>query len=234
MKALVVGGAGNLGRSFVKALNKAGVKPINLDINLNSDAETNILVKKSVPLVQQIMDLKASLSNNLNGQRLCSVICTAGGWQAGSITDDDFLDSINRMHELNIETAALAGHLASKYVSQSGLVILTGASVALHPSKNTSTLGYGISKTSTHFLVESIAVDPHFSKNKITVLGILPQVIDTSENRLRLPSEDSKHWTKPDEISQMCVQWITDIKERPKTGSLLNVRSSKHESDWNE
>jgi len=233
MLSLIVGGSGALGRSFVHALNTAGYKAINIDLKNNADAYRNILVNPDKTMKSQIKDIVSNISSELGGSAsLSSVFCTAGGWKAGSIRDDDFLESLSYMHTINVETAAVACHIASKYVTRGGLVMLTGASVALQPTP--STLAYGISKTSTHFMVESVAKDPYFVQNKISVLGVLPQVIDTTANRERLSAEDSNEWTKPEEISQKCVAWVSDTSNRPKTGSLLNVRSSRAESFWME
>mmetsp|Transcript_2023 Transcript_2023/g.2107 ORF Transcript_2023/g.2107 Transcript_2023/m.2107 type:complete len:234 (+) Transcript_2023:155-856(+) len=231
MRALVVGGAGNLGRSFVSALNKAGYQAINLDLKKNPDARSNIILDASKNMSQQMNEISAQISDDLKGNKLSSVFCAAGGWREGSIRDDNFFDALHQMQAMNVDTAALSCHLASKYVVRNGLVLLTGASVALHPTP--SILAYGLSKTATHFMVESVARDSHFLKNKICVVGVLPQVIDTNDNRERLTDDDKKDWTKPDELAEMCVAWVTeDDYERPKTGSLLNVRSSYAESAW--
>ena len=60
-----------------------------------------------------------------------------------------------------------------------GLIVLTGAAAALEPTPGM--VGYGVSKTSTHFLVRSMAATP--SLKETTTLAILPITIDTPANR---------------------------------------------------
>lgn len=55
-------------------------------------------------------------------------------------------------------------------------------------------LGYGMSKAATHFLVQSLAADPHFFK--ATVAAILPTTIDTPANRAAMPDAKYDDWTK--------------------------------------
>jgi len=196
MKAIVVGGAGNLGMSFIQALRRANYFPINIDLKLNSEAGCNILVDPAKPAAQQLTDMSKMLVSQLDNGGASCLFCAAGSWRSGSITDDDFLSNIHSMFKVNLETAAIATHLASKFISERGVLMLTGASAALHPLP--ADIGYGISKSSTHFLVQSAAVDPVFLKKHIHVLGILPQVIESKELLLSTKGEDvdQSSWTK--------------------------------------
>jgi len=179
MKALVVGGSGNLGKSFILSLNRAGLIPINVDIYPNSDANTNILVDPNVKFSLQIPNIINSVQSNLAGGNLSCVLSSAGGYRTGTIADDDFIENIMKMHEINVETAALAAHLGSKFLMSKGLLLLIGASAALHPLPND--IGYGLSKSATHYLTQSAALDEKFISKKICALGILPQVIRSNK-----------------------------------------------------
>lgn len=230
MRSVVVGGAGNLGRSLIRALKLAGIQAINLDLKTNADAYQNIIINNKLKMSEQSGIVVESLSSYLKGEGVGSIFCSAGGYVDGSVADDDILLKIENMNAMNVETAAFSAHLAVQFLSGNGLLMLTGASAALHPTP--ASLAYGISKSATHFIVNSIAKDKIFLQKKISVIGILPQVIDTTENRYAQPGADYSDWSKPDDIARVCVQWITDPTSRPKSGSLLNVRSSRGESVW--
>lgn len=233
MTSIVLGGAGNLGRSLVRALKYSGIKPINLDFKTNSDAYHNIIVNEKLKLSEQSHIIIENLASSLKGEGVDgvgSVFCSAGGYVDGSISDSDILAKINRMYTLNIDTAAFSAHLGAQFLLSNGLLMLTGASVALQPTP--ISLAYGLSKSATHFIASSVAKDKIFLQRKISVIGILPQVIDTTENRYAQPGADYSDWSKPDDIARVCVEWVTDPSTRPKTGSLLNVRSSREESVW--
>ena len=52
---------------------------------------------------------------------------TAGGWTGGSIKDNDYYDKVKQMNEVNLYPSLLAAHLATKYLTQGGLITFTGA-----------------------------------------------------------------------------------------------------------
>jgi NAD(P)-dependent dehydrogenase (short-subunit alcohol dehydrogenase family) len=69
---------------------------------------------------------------------------------------------------------------------------MTGASAALGTTPGM--LGYGLSKSATHFLVQSLAAEPLF--RKATIAAILPTTIDTPANRAAMPDAKYEDWTK--------------------------------------
>jgi dihydropteridine reductase len=72
----------------------------------------------------------------------------------------------------------------------------------------TGMLAYGIAKSSTHFLVQSLAHDPTFLEKEAAALCVLPSVIDTPGNRAAMPEENFENWTKSEDIAQMLVDWV--------------------------
>lgn len=72
-------------------------------------------------------------------------------------------------------------------------------------------LAYGMVKSSTHFLVQSVSQDPVFLEKQASALCVLPSVIDTPGNRAAMPSEDFSNWTKSEDIAEMLVEWVKGI-----------------------
>ena len=196
MKAIVFGGAGNLGKTFVTALTQAGLKPICVDIVPNNEAFSNVKVNPASSMASQLRNINSEILKNIGNDNLSCVFSAAGGWRGGSIHDEDFLENISKMHNINVETAAMAAHVASNFVCKNGLLLLTGASAALRPLPQA--IGYGISKASTHYIVQSAAVDPVFLSKHIHVLGVLPQVIEPASKKIPIlnTNEDSTDFTK--------------------------------------
>lgn len=232
MKAIVVGGSGALGRVLVKDLKLKGISPINIDFIKNSDADNNIIIKNDIPLRFQLKDIMNNLSTNIliKDNELKGVICSAGGWVGESAKDDNFLDNLHLMHTMNVESAALSSHLSIKYLSTNGLFILTGAHAATQTQPKM--LSYGISKISTHYLIKSVAQDKDFIKKNITALSILPVTIDTINNRKFMNENDIKNATKPEEISNKCINFLIDIDSRPISGTLLAVYTINNINTW--
>ena len=69
-------------------------------------------------------------------------------------------------------------------------------------------LAYGMVKSSTHFLVQSVSQDPAFVEKEASALCVLPSVIDTPGNRAAMPAENFENWTKSDDIAQLLVEWV--------------------------
>ena len=69
-------------------------------------------------------------------------------------------------------------------------------------------LAYGLVKSSTHFLIQSVSQDPAFLEKEASALCVLPSVIDTPGNRAAMPSENFDNWTKSEDIAQVMVKWV--------------------------
>jgi dihydropteridine reductase len=135
MSAIIVGGAGALGKAIVNNLKKNAVKTISIDLLKNDDACFNVMIDQSTPLASQVPSIKAQLTSYLakqsHGPHVAGVVSAAGSWGGGSISDDDFLGTMQTMTQTNLDSALFAAHLSSKFLDTKGALILTGAEAAL-------------------------------------------------------------------------------------------------------
>jgi dihydropteridine reductase len=191
--ALVIGGAGALGKALVKELTKASLVTISLDIHPNHEATHNLLIHKNQSIASQYKAVRGNLEGQLGGKSLKGVFCTAGGWMGGSIGDENFLEVLHQMNSMNLETAALASNFAVNFLDKNGALVLTGAQAALQPC--VGMMGYGLSKASTHALIAGIVLDEQFTKKSCHAYGILPSMIDTPSNRTAMPNSNFLSWT---------------------------------------
>ena len=193
--ALVVGGAGTLGKAFVNALNDAGFGTLSLDLVANPLAHTSIILHpegRRKRWQDNLSYSKREVLATLQHRKLNSVFCAAGAWMGGSIGDENVAEVIEEMNRINLQTSVDAAHIAYHALAERGLLVLTGASAALGPTS--SMIGYGLSKASTHHLIRSTATDPKFPAHS-TVVGILPETLDTPSNREAMPDADFSTWT---------------------------------------
>ena len=122
-----------------------------------------------------------------------------------------------------------------------GLMVVMGATAAL--SATPGMLGYGLSKSASHHFVQTLGActGTALTKNKkktlinkkirknneylddLTVVGILPTMIDTASNRGSDPTADFAQWTKPMDIAREIGTWIEKPPLRPHSGSLVKV-----------
>jgi len=227
---IVVGGAGALGKSVVSRLRSSStsLSVINLDHLPNPHATHSVPLMPATASVAWHETAAHALTEVRSLLRLESgpvlecraVLHVAGGWCGGGVSDAGFLGSVDRMWRFNVQSAALAAHMAGVFMVPSllpptvqselkstssdnggggrggGLVVLTGAAAALDPSSCTGMVGYGVSKSATHFLVQTLAVDPGLREGGVTALSMLPSTIDTPANRMVMPDADFGTWTK--------------------------------------
>lgn len=137
-----------------------------------------------------------------------------------------------------------------------GLLVVIGATAALQPTPGM--LAYGLSKSAAHFCVQTLgactgggaggskamrqagrAARHHLpSLDDLTVVGILPTMLDTAANRAQQKQPPQQHgtappdadaataaaaWTKPEHIAAEIGRWITTPPLRPHSGALVKV-----------
>lgn len=202
---LVVGANGALGRAVITTLSKSFIPSIGIDFTPNNEASTSLLLPPStstIPASVSASSLFAELGKleAKGGKKIGAVIYVTGGCQGGSLVDPGFMDSLEAMYKMNTQSAALATHLAARIFETSqlsfpnGLVVLTRAHAALSPTPGM--VGYGISKTSTHYLVKTLAASN--SSRLGATIGILPVTIDTPSNRAAMPEADFSYGKRYD------------------------------------
>lgn len=96
---LLIGGAGNLGRSFVNKF-KPSYQVISLDLKENPDSHHNILLKSGIPTKESITQLHDKVSSI--SKKYDSIICAAGGWCGGSINSEEIFNQIEKMNSMNL------------------------------------------------------------------------------------------------------------------------------------
>mmetsp|Transcript_22092 Transcript_22092/g.33386 ORF Transcript_22092/g.33386 Transcript_22092/m.33386 type:complete len:308 (+) Transcript_22092:201-1124(+) len=163
---------------------------------------------------------------------------------------DDYLEkntalygeSIERMIRMNLYPVLAAGHVVQQFIrDEDGLFVIMGAVAALNPTPGM--LGYGIAKTAAHQYIQSYAlltesaVTTQTQRNNtkslrkatpssfdsLTVVGILPTVLDTPANREAMPDADFTKWAPVQDIASEIGIWMEKPFLRPHSGSLIKV-----------
>ena len=150
--ALVYGGAGQLGDAIVNTFKTNGFSTVySADFRPSNGATTNILLTGKVETDVTNITEKLTADN----VKFDAVVCAAGGWVGGDIKSKDILSSLDKLYHFNIESAVAASHIASLFLKEGGLLVLTGAASALGPTPGN--ISYGMSKAATHHLISSLA-----------------------------------------------------------------------------
>jgi dihydropteridine reductase len=134
---LVYGGNGALGRAVVSLL-KQNNRVVCIDFPGSKPSSDSF-----IPLdpTQSPQEHVRFILHNVQG-KVDAVIHTAGGWNGGTISSDDFPESFEKMWRMNSMSAVNAAHIAAKLLQPFGTLILTGALVAENPCA--SMLSYSV------------------------------------------------------------------------------------------
>lgn len=184
-----------------------------------------------------------TLHNDSDDLKLDAIICTNGGF-AEDCSDDPSSTHLQMM-QTNYHPVVAAASLLSTYISKhKGLFCAIGATAALAPSAPNHT-AYGSSKAAVHHYLHSLGVMTglglggsraikkstravqRMKENEyldtLTVVGILPGVLDTEGNRSAVQDTDTRSWTKPIDLATEIGHWISRPEFRPHSGSLVKA-----------
>jgi len=214
-RALVIGGSGGLGRSVVEVF-KSNWSVTSIDFSENSSATTNILLSPSKSFSAYANTCRVNLTSKFD-----AIICVAGGFGMGPISDPEVFEQLDKMLSVNLYPAILAGHLACSFLNEEGLLVLTGAA-AVFKDVTPGLLAYGLSKTATHSLALNLAKREGLPSN-CTVATLLPDMIDTPGNRSAMPDADFSKWTNPNSVAGLVKMWAEGYN-RPANGSFAHLK----------
>lgn len=101
-----------------------------------------------------------------------SIICVAGGFMMGTVKDNDIFEKFEKLDKMNMQSALLTSHLATKYLAEHGFLLFTGAATVFKGPTNYA-FAYGITKSATHALALHMAEKSELPKSS-SVCCILP------------------------------------------------------------
>eukprot|EP01132_Coremiostelium_polycephalum_P010114 gene10114-12406_t len=221
---LVMGGNGALGASIVNLFKTKGWAVTSVDFSDNKVSDHSFVIKSSNE--SEIQNVEKELtSRNL---KFDSIVCAAGGFTMGGVKSEGFFGSVQKMIDMNFSSAVATAYLAGKFLTDQGVLVLTGAVSALSPTP--ALLGYGMTKAATHHLVKSLAVKD--SGVNGTTLAILPVILDTPANRSAMPGSNFDDWTKVDEIAAKLFEWSSSTQNRPESGSLVKIETKSNSTTF--
>eukprot|EP01017_Pseudomicrothorax_dubius_P011725 TRINITY_DN14447_c0_g1_i1.p1 TRINITY_DN14447_c0_g1~~TRINITY_DN14447_c0_g1_i1.p1 ORF type:complete len:234 (-),score=33.37 TRINITY_DN14447_c0_g1_i1:154-855(-) len=215
---LLIGGNGNLGRAVVNSFKQTWRIAI-IDLQNNNDANHSILIDPSQEITGQIETIKKSARDFAPAYD--SVMCLAGGFLVDTIKEKDIFTNYARMMRQNVLPSILAGHLATTLLSPNGLIVLTGAA-AVFKNLNSNMISYSLAKSSVHLLNKQLTAKNTLPENA-TVTTILPETLDTPQNRTAMPTADFSKWLPPSQIAALLKMWA-EGSNRPKNGSFAHLK----------
>ena len=98
--------------------------------------------------------------------------------------------------------------------------MFTGAAAVFKGPVNYA-YGYAMSKAATHNLALQLAERKEIPKTA-TVVTILPQILDTPENREMMKDADQSGWQPPEKVAELVRGWA-EGENRPENGSFAQL-----------
>ena len=228
-RVLVYGGKGALGAIIVSYFKSKNWWVLSADLFVNEEADANVVITTTNSWTQQGEEVGSKLAEQLQDNKLDAVLCVAGGWAGGNASSKDLVKNCDLMWKQSVWTSVISSQLASLYLKENGVLVLTGAKAALEGTAGM--IGYGLAKASVHQLIGSLAQSDSGLPSGATVLGILPVTLDTPMNRKNMPSADFSQWSPLETVASKLYEW-TDKRSRPKNGSLLQVITCNGETEF--
>ena len=213
-RSVIIGGNGALGKTVVNAFRDTW-EVTSVDFKENSKAHFNIVLPRGSTEAHN-----NQCQDSLKG-KYDALICVAGGWVGGSISSDQIFSQTLQMIEINLYPSLLTCHLASRYLNENGLVVLTGAASAFK-DVTPGNLAYGLAKTAVHSLALNLSTRESIPSTS-TVSTILPEIIDTPSNREAMPNADYSKWSNPVSIAGLLKMWA-DGDNKPANGSFAVLK----------
>lgn len=268
--ALVLGSSGATGSSISFQISQSlGAKVIGADViqipssdisRADWELDGFIHLPKDASLEELTLQLTQGVIRHLdkNNPKLDAIVVASGGWTGDpSDTPTDgaseaelevgaqkYARTVSKMMEMNLNPVVASGYVAQHFTGDDALFIVIGATAALNATPGM--LGYGLSKSAAHHVVETIGactgksiemktVQKQGRKvrrglsalDTLSVVGILPTKIDTPSNRAAEPNGNFSEWISPMLIAEEVCKWIENPALRPHSGSLVTVKPSK-------
>jgi NAD(P)-dependent dehydrogenase (short-subunit alcohol dehydrogenase family) len=197
---LITGSTGNLGDAVVRKFLKEGC---HITGTFHSSAPESFHPDlKYYPVnLSDEKAVSAFFSEVVNKSHLDAALLLAGGYAGGSI-EKTLPGDLKKMFSLNFDTAFFAARLAYIQMisrNKGGKIVFVGSRPALNASIGKQRVAYALSKSLLFRLSEIINVSG--IENNITAHVIVPDTIDTPENRTAMPKADFSKWQKPEMIA---------------------------------
>lgn len=225
---LVGGAAGNLGQAVARAFHAAGANLVLLDREpgrlaaLFPELATSAdhLLLDSVDAADAASVEGAIQATIERFGRLDVVANTIGGYRGGTPVHETPLETWDFLLTLNARTAFILSRAAVPPMLE------RGAGKIVHVASRAGLQGtargaaQSASKSALLRLVESLSAE--LRREGINVNCVLPNIIDTPENRESMPKADHSRWVPPEAVADVILFLASDAA-RAVTGAAIPV-----------
>lgn len=218
---LVTGANGNLGEAVVnfflkKQWNVIGFVHSEREDKLKEECYSEYVV--DLTNEKAVADLTCQLIQNY--EKIEALVMTAGGFDSGTLGKTNLQD-LKKQYQLNFETAFTVANslLNSMEKNEFGRMFFIGSMPGMNPQRAGNAVAYGLSKSLLFHL--SGILNHELEEVDFKAYVIVPNIIDTPQNRKEMPNADFNSWQKPSEIASIIYSYT--VKEKDSCRTVLVV-----------
>jgi NAD(P)-dependent dehydrogenase (short-subunit alcohol dehydrogenase family) len=226
--AVVTGGTGALGKAIVERFLREGVR---VAVSYRESSKLDLYPADLRSLIVAIQadttkeeDVKRLFQSAASHQGSVDILVnTVGGFLPKKNILEVSLEEWERMMNINLKSSVLCLREALRHMKGRpyGRIVNFSAMSALSPSAGRAP--YAIAKGGVSVLTEIAAQE--VKGTGITINAIAPSIIDTEENRLAMPDEDSSRWVKRESIADL-VCYLCGDSAQAVTGTTIRASGS--------
>lgn len=225
---IVTGAAGNLGRVVAQTFLSAGARLVLVDRAADrllrlfpqlAESEDHILAT-SVDLMN-VEAVEGMVREAI--QRFGHVdvlVNAAGGWRGGTMVHETDLETWEFLLTLNAGTVIITSKAVIPHMLEQGggSIVNVAARAGLEGTARNG--AYSAAKSAVIRLTESMAAE--LKKQNINVNCVLPNTIDTPQNRADMPKADHSRWVEPEAIADV-ILFLASSAARAVQGAAIPV-----------
>lgn len=217
MRIIVTGASGALGSIVAEHLETGGVQVARIIRGSDQAAPGRFPCGDlaDISLSGQVLNAAIDWLGGVDG-----LVNIAGGFKWEKIEEGNPA-TWQQMFASNVQTALASCMSVLPHLKAGGSIVNVGATAAAHAG--TGMGAYATAKSGVARLTESLAAE--VKARGIRVNAILPQTIDTPQNRRDMPKADHSQWTSPQAIAEV-IHFLLSNGSRAITGALIPVTNA--------
>jgi NAD(P)-dependent dehydrogenase (short-subunit alcohol dehydrogenase family) len=210
---MITGAAGALGRAAAESFARSGAALVLLDADGAALRSAHAAPSLNTLLVPTDLLDEAQVRNAADAAMSAfgrvDVLCNiAGGFYYGEPVHQTRHDIWLQQFQLNATTVVNASKAVVPHMLSQGSGCVLNIGAAAHMQGHAHMSAYAAAKSAVMRLTESMAEE--LRDTGVSVLCLMPTIIDTPKNRLDMPQADHSQWTPSSAIADLLVLLSSD------------------------